>query len=592
MEVRKEPLEIGGFLRGLAQSVQGAARDKRVLLSARTAEGLQTILADRDKLEKIILNLLFNSIKFTPAGGRVELSAEEEGAFLVLRVRDTGMGISPKDLPNVFDRFWQADSSSQRKYQGTGIGLSLVKELAEVQGGSISVESGVGQGTVMTVKVPLEKTDKIPAAAEPSEAPSDDKASEEWLQKLYRRAELFPAMTSLQETLRPENYGRGRRPKIVVADDEPDMLRFLKTQLEKNFEVLEAVDGNQALEKARQYLPDLIILDMMMPGKDGIEVCRELREQTSTQSIPVILLTARADDETKLASLSAGASDFLTKPFSTTELNIRVRNLVQSHEYQRDLAREKKSLESAMEQLKETETLLVQNEKMASLGHMSAGIIHEINNPLNYASAGIHLLKRKADLIPEGDRAKYNETLADIEEGVQRVQHIVSDLRTFTHPHSRGTDLIELQEAVSTALRLLGHELKDGIKVEIGIPEGERVLADRNKLVQVFVNLIQNSMDAFKGKEFAPGEGPALSIQSRRQDGRVSVAFRDNGKGIDEENLARVFDPFFTTKDVGEGMGLGLSICYRILNEQGGSISVKSEKGKFTEFDLEMPSRD
>jgi len=591
MEVRKEALPVAAFFKGLALSAQGAARDKKIRLETRVDEGLGTVMADRDKLEKIVLNLLFNSIKFTPAGGKVELSARPEGDRLALRVTDTGMGISETDLPHIFDRFWQADSSAQRKYQGTGIGLSLVKELAEAQGGTVTAESRVGQGTTMTVRIPLEKASSaVEASGESQEEGTHRVQSSEWLEKLYRRAELFPAMTPTRAALRPDHLAAGKRPKVLVADDEPDMLRFLKMQLEKHFEVLEAVDGNQAVEKARQFLPDLAVLDMMMPEKDGIQACREIKKTISTQAIPVILLTARADDETKMAALEAGASDFLTKPFSGTELHVRVANLVETHRLQLDLARQKNALESALEQLKETEGLLVQNEKMASLGRLSAGIIHEINNPLNYATQGLYLLQTKKDRLPEEDRAKYQEIVSDIQEGVGRVQRIVSDLREFTHPHSTSKDLVTVSEILSATLRFLGNELKDPLRTEVSVPEDLTVYVDKNKMVQVFVNLVQNSVDALREK--APGtEPPLLSIRAGREGDRVRVSFRDNGTGIAPENLGKIFDPFFTTKEVGMGMGLGLSICYRILHEQGGEISVKSEKGSFTEFTLMLPQK-
>src|SRR5258707_7173115 len=146
-------------------------------------------------------------------------------------------------------------------------------------------------------------------------------SSQEWLANLYRRAELFPALTPVQQSLRPiETAGNGKLPALLVADDEPDMLRFLKSQLSSHYRVIEAVDGQQAIEKASQFLPDIILLDMMMPEKDWLQACKENRERTPTRSIPIILLTAPADEETKLAALSAGASDFLPKPFSTTEL--------------------------------------------------------------------------------------------------------------------------------------------------------------------------------------------------------------------------------------------------------------------------------
>ncbi len=304
----------------------------------------------------------------------------------------------------------------------------------------------------------------------------------------------------------------------------------------------------------------------------------------------MILLTARADDETKMSALGAGASDFLTKPFSTTELHVRVKNLVESHRFQSDLARQKSALESTLEQLKETEGQLVQNEKMASLGRLSAGIIHEINNPLNYATSALHLLKMRKDRLPESEREKYVEIVSDIEEGVDRVQRIVSDLRTFTHPHAGGKDLVSLPEIIGTSLKFLSQELKDRVKVETRVPEDQRVMVDRNKLIQVFVNLIQNSSDAIREKKFGD-EKPLITIASEADNGVVRVRLRDNGEGIAPENLGKIFDPFFTTKDVGQGMGLGLSVCYKIAREQGGNISVKSEKGKYTEFVLELPSK-
>ncbi len=594
IEVKKEPVEVESFLKGLVQSVSATAQDKKVKLLT-TTTGVPTVFLDRDKLEKVVLNLTFNAIKFTPSGGTVEVTAEKKDEFLVLQVRDTGMGISPQNLPFIFDRFWQADSSANRKYQGTGIGLALVKELTDAQGGEVSVQSEVGKGTRMVVKLPFEAAPTVVQAgksATPSSVPALDQEPDEWLAKLYRRAELFPTMTALSDTLRPDSYAAGRKPKVLVADDEPDILAFLKSQLQKKYEIVEAVDGRQALEKSRQFLPDLILLDMMMPEKDGIEVCRELKNQVSTQGIPVILLTARADDETKMRALESGASDFLSKPFSTTELHVRVKNLVESHHYQQDLAREKNALESTLEQLKETEGQLVQNEKMASLGRLSAGLIHEINNPLNYAAQALYVLRTKKDQLPEAEQPAYLEVVTDIEDGVQRVKRIVTDLRSFTHPHmGGGKDLIEVRDVVDTALRFLSHELKDHVKLEIKISETQTMLADRNKMIQVFINLIQNASDALREKKFAEGDEGRLVIESGEEKNRVFIKVWDNGTGIDPQVMDKIFDPFFTTKDVGQGMGLGLSLCFRILQEQEGRISVKSEKGNWTEFTLDLPAR-
>jgi len=321
-----------------------------------------------------------------------------------------------------------------------------------------------------------------------------------------------------------------------------------------------------------------------------LQACREIRERTPTQSIPIVLLTARADEETKLAALSAGASDFLTKPFSTTELHVRIKNLVESHQYQRKVSKQNQVLETTIDQLKETETQLVQSEKLASLGRMSAGIIHEINNPLNFATTGLFTLRNKGKFLAPEQREEYAEVLKDVEEGITRVKNIVSDLRMFTHPDTESHDQVEVAEVVTSSLRFLSNEWKDKVLIEQKVPEHQTVWANKNKLIHVLVNLLQNSLDALKGKVFT-NEKPTIWIEGRLEPGKSILIFRDNGSGIDSEHLDKIFDPFYTTKDVGEGMGLGLSICYRIVQECEGRISVRTEPGKFCEFTLEFPAK-
>jgi two-component sensor histidine kinase len=283
MQVAREPVEIYEFLRGLVNSVKKIAADKHLKLELCAPADLGTVMVDRDKLERIILNLVFNSVKFTHGGGRIELQAERKNGELMFHVRDTGVGIAAEQLPFVFDRFWQADTSSQRKYQGAGIGLALVKELTEVQGGKVQATSELGKGTTITVLLPYLPAEKSAAAA-PSPAPAVmpepvKSPDAEWLSSLYRRAELFPSLTSLQETLRPvEIQWRTRLPRLLVADDEPDMLRVLKTQLGAYFEILEAVDGQQAVDKATQFLPDVVHFDFKENSKTKDQYAKDYDE--------------------------------------------------------------------------------------------------------------------------------------------------------------------------------------------------------------------------------------------------------------------------------------------------------------------------
>jgi signal transduction histidine kinase len=590
LEVKAEPLPVNEFVSGLASAVRQVASTKSISVECFVDPELGTMLSDHDKLEKIALNLLFNATKFTPNGGHIWLRAEKQGEHFILIVKDNGVGIAEKSLPFVFDRFWQEDSSSKRKFQGVGIGLALVKELAEAQGGTTTVDSQEGKGATFIVKLPYKRCED--KGIEPNGktlVKKEEYYSGEWLANLYRRAELFPANHSasrndLQQT-------NSQRPLILVADDEPDMRRFLRLQLMNDYDLIEALDGEEAAEKSRQYLPDLILLDLMMPNKDGLQVCRELREYAPTTGIPVILLTARADEEAKFDALQIGANDFLAKPFSSIELQARVKNMIERHLYQRRISKQNKDLTIAIEQIKETESQLVHSEKLASLGRMSAGIIHEINNPLNFATTALFTLRKKAKFLPAEHQKDYADILKDVEEGVGRVKTIVSDLRVFARSDSNDSDQVPVGDIVAAALRFLDRERKADVQMEQDLSSDLTVWANKNKLIHILANLLQNSLDALKTKTFTD-EKPTIRITGREENGMSILTVRDNGPGIAAEHLNKIYDPFFTTKDVGAGMGLGLSICYRLVQEAQGKISAQTEPGKFCEFTLEFPAHE
>ncbi|MCC6235561.1 MAG: response regulator [Verrucomicrobiales bacterium] len=623
LPLHKVRVDVPSFTGILMNSVRRFAEDRGLRVACVVEPGVPALIADPDKLEKVLLNLLFNSIKFTPAGGEVRLTAFADRGDVIFEVSDTGMGIAPEHLSQLFQRFWQADSSAHRKYQGAGIGLALVKELVEAHQGQVVARSEVGKGTTMTVRLPQGQESEL-ASASPLTAPgaTDGGAASgtaagggaagtpgveeatvepagmayetrKHLAQLYKRAELQASITPLRSSLRPWDPGRGgTRPEVLVVDDEPDMLRFLRSQLEDDYQVREAVDGDQATVMASQYLPDAVVCDMMLPEKDGLQVCREIRANHTTRSLPFLMLTARADDETKLAALSAGASDFLPKPFSTAELKLRLKNLVDAQRLQKELTRQNRKLESTLEELRETESQLVQAEKMASLGRLSAGIIHEINNPLNFARTGLHVLKRHGRQLPPELNEEFDEVLRDISEGITRVSTIVGDLRQFSHPQADAVSEVDVCVAVEAAMRFLAADWKDGRADLINdVPVAFTVYANRNKLVQILLNLCQNSFDAMRDKPPADGQKPCLRLRAWRADGRRYVSVRDNGPGIPSNHVEHIFEPFYTTKEVGKGMGLGLSICYRIMEEVGGRIAVETEVGRFCEFILDFPDR-
>ena len=276
---------------------------------------------DPDKFEIVFSNLLSNAFKFTPSGGDIQLSLSDEvngqDAYWVCTLKDTGVGISPDELPYLFDRFYQVDASTTRKHGGSGIGLALAKEIVDLHRGDIRVYSKPDMGTTFTVSFRQgsnhlheeEIVDTLTLSVA-NGLPIDER-------------EQFDELAEESETASPD------APMVLVVEDNTDVREFIRSNLEKDYRVMEAVDGQHGLERTREEHPDLVIADVMMPRLDGIALCRAIKNDETLAPIPVILLTARAEEEDRIEGLGTGADDYITKPFSITELLIRVENLIE-----------------------------------------------------------------------------------------------------------------------------------------------------------------------------------------------------------------------------------------------------------------------
>lgn len=433
-----------------------------------------------------------------------------------------------------------------------------------------------------------------------------------------------------------------KSPTILVVDDTPTNLEVLHGALSHyGYEVLVEMDGESGIEQAQANLPDLILLDVMMPGIDGFETCRRLKLDPITQDIPVLFMTALSDTLDKVKGLKLGAVDYITKPFEQEEVIARMQVHLKLRQVSLELEREKQSLEEkvqarttqlnqALEDLKEAQVHLVQSEKMSSLGQLVAGIAHEVNNPINFIYGNISHLEDYSevllslaklcqkhcianqevqDLIAEHDvefvMEDLPQVLSSMTMGVSRIRQIVTSLRNFSRLDEAEVKPVNIHEGVESTLLILQNRLKvtherPEIQIVKSYSDLPLVECHVGQLNQVLMNLLSNAIDAV---EDIPSQKSTQTMSSKNSEtGQITIrtealgvdwiriSIKDNGCGIDEEIRTKIFDPFFTTKPIGKGTGLGLSISYRIITEKHqGRLLCLSEPGHGTEFIIEIP---
>ncbi len=574
-------IDINTFILGIVESIRYAAAKKRIKIS--TVRHLETIIidGDPDRLDKVFINLLNNAIKFTPNNGSIEIDINSDDEFAIIKVIDSGIGIEEDQLPRIFKRFHQVDGSTTKIHQGVGIGLALTIDLVKSHNGTIKVNSKVNEGTTFTIQLPLRKDQPEVKSVEINEVRND---SDELFAAANKAASRYIQIDEDSVSIDLPQLGSGEHT-VLVVDDEPDMRRYLANSLAEEYHVLQAASGTKGLELAIKEQPDIILLDWMLPEMDGLEVCNKVRANELTKDIKIILLTALAGDEPKIKALKAGADDFMNKPFSTIEVKTRIANLVHSVVLQKDLRNRYNELNTAHKKLQEAETQLVQSEKMSSLGTLAAGILHEVNNPLNFMITALEFAKREVD----ENSTDLIETLQDIDSGMKRIKNIVTDLNTFAYSdNDKRFEPIQIEECINIATTLSSSETKEsGVKIYKNIEKTDKLCGSKTQLIHLFINLIVNASKAVKEKSEA--KDAKIELTGKIINDKYILTVLDNGIGINPEKISKVFDPFFTTRDVGKGMGLGLSICHTIIKNHNGEIYVNSKLNEWTKFSIELP---
>ncbi len=427
---------------------------------------------------------------------------------------------------------------------------------------------------------------------------------------------------------------------ILVIDDNPTNLKVLSEVVcNRGYNVLVEINGKRGIELVKKSPPDLILLDVIMPGMDGFETCSRLQADPSTKEIPIIFMTALSDTVDKVKGLSLGAVDYISKSFEQEELLARIKVHLKLRRLSLQLAEQNQQLEQrvekrtaklsqTVEELKQTQLQLVQSEKMSAIGQLIAGVAHEINNPvgcivgnIDEATTAIKDLTEYLQLCMEkcqtpGSEIEKKASEIDLEfiiedlpkmlfsmkTGIDRIANISSSLRTFSRADSEYKVLADIREGIDSTLMILQHRLKANnnrptiqvIKNYGDIPSVKCYLGQLN---QVFMNVLANAIDAIEeanqDRTFAEIKAAPniITVTTQLSEGErdVLIKIKDNGKGMSEEIKSQIFDHSFTTKAVGKGTGIGLSISRQIVEEtQGGSLTCDSVLGEGTEFTIAL----
>jgi len=571
-----QPTDLSAFTAELASVFRAAVERAGLKLTVDCPKLPEPVYVDRDMWEKIVLNLLSNAFKFT-FEGEIAVSVRQDGAHAELRVRDTGTGISADEMPRLFERFHRVENARGRTHEGSGIGLALVQELVKLHGGSITATSVTGSGTTFVVRLPLGSAhlppDQIGAnrALDSSMVTGAGTFVEEALRWLPEEdAEAASELPSRYEALPvPAPGADADRPVVLVADDNGDMRQYIVRLLSEKYRVVAVPDGEAALAAAREQAPELVLTDVMMPRLDGFGLLAKLRGDPLTREVPVIMLSARAGEESRVEGMEAGVDDYLIKPFSARELLARVGAHLQMARIRREAA----------EALREADRR--KDEFLAMLSH-------ELRGPLAPLGNMLEVIRRA-----EGNAELIRNAHATMERQLAQLVRLVDDLLDVSRITRNKMELrkerVELATVVRQAVEAC-RPLADGMRHEVTVtlpPAPVYLHADPARLAQVFQNLVNNAC------KYTEPRG-RIALTAERQGGDVVVTVKDTGLGIPADKLASIFD-MFTQVDASReraqgGLGIGLTLVKRLVEMHDGTVEARSEgPGRGSTFVVRLP---
>ncbi len=558
--------DVAQQVRMTAGHFETVAQDRNITLTV-DADAPIPAETDLDQLHRILLNLMSNAMKFTPPGGKVRISARSDprSASATVEVADSGPGVPAEFREAVFERFRQLEGGTTRRFGGTGLGLAIVRDLVGLLGGSATVDGAPEGGARFRIQLPL----KAPEGAEILDKRGISAAAADAAEYLVQELKAPPEAPAVPA---------GDHPGLVlVVEDNPEMNAFVRECLAAHFRTASAGNGKEGLARALELRPDLIISDIMMPEMGGDGLVRELRSRPEFSSTPVLLLSAKADDELRARLLREGAQDSVMKPFSPEDLRARAGNLVAAKlalESNRKLAAELQTSNQSLQQL--TSDLQIANSELEAFSYSAA---HDLQAPLRSITGFTSLiLAEHWDVL--GDGAK--DYLQRIEKAGRRMSLLISDLLTLSRVSRKELEIAEV--GISRLCESIAEDLRQGEpgrQVDVRIVDGMVARGDEGLVKIALTNLIGNAW-----KFTSKVQAPLIEISCVRKGRRSVFQVRDNGAGFDPAYAKKLFIPFQRLHGDAEfkGTGIGLATVQRIIRRHGGEIWAESAVGRGASF--------
>jgi signal transduction histidine kinase len=593
-EASFEPVDLGTYTAELASVFRSAIEKAGLRLIVNCPSLREKTYVDGQMWEKIVLNLISNAFKFT-ISGEIEITLCEVDGQVELRVRDTGIGIPTAEIPRLFERFHRVKGSQGRTHEGTGIGLALVQELARLHGGSVSVLTEVGAGSTFVVLIPQGSAHLPPDQIQSTRTlASTALGATPYVEELIRWLPDDPLVRNSSAALdeaptyfRAASNGHSTttRSRILLADDNADMREYVGRLLSQSYDVEAVRDGQAALEQLQANPPDLVLADVMMPRLDGFGLLTAIRLNEKTRMIPVVMLSARAGEESRIEGLAAGADDYLIKPFSARELLARVEAHLNLNRVRREAESERELLLKA-----EHEARAAAESANQLKDQFLATLSHELRNPLNVLLGYSQLLLSLPEVSKFENLRHIAETLV---RNAKSQSQLVNDLLDLSRLKMGKVSLVVRPVCMATMIQNAIETIRaeadaKQISIEVSLDDEKTVVSgDALRLQQVAWNLLNNAV------KFTPPGGQII-VKVITSDDSAVLAIEDTGQGIDAAFLPHVFD-MFRQADAGtnrrhSGMGIGLALVRQLVTLHGGTVTANSEgPGKGAQFLVHLP---